>query len=66
MAELLKTLFQSYSHSVLLSHLYQKKVLLTHHSHFLNLPLTLTLPHALNLALTLPHALNLPLSHIAH
>ena len=42
MAELLKTLFQSYSHSVLLSHLY-KKVLLFHHSHFLNLPFTLSI-----------------------
>ena len=72
MVELLKTLFQSYSNLVFLSHLYQKKsyslITLTfsislslsqsrHH-----LALALTLPHALNLALTLPHALNLPLS----
>ena len=64
MAELLNTLFQNYSHLVLLSHLYQKKSysLIT-----LTFSISLSLSQSrYHLALTLPHALNLPLSHIAH
>ena len=65
---LLKTLFQSYSHSVLLSHLHQKKsyslITLTF-SISLSFSqsryhLTLTLPHALNLSLSLALALYSP------
>ena len=62
MVELLNTLFQTYSHLVLLSHMYQKKSY-----SIITLTFSISLSQSrYHLALTLPHALNLPLSHIAH